>query len=146
MTIAVLVVDDERALRDVLVDVLARDARVECVGTAADGAEAVEVARATRPNVALVDVKMPSGGARAVRALIECSPGTRVIAFSAYGDSGIVRDLFDAGATGYVLKGTPAGQIVDAIVRCADGHAVVSPEILASADDLDARWTDGSRA
>ena len=106
--IRILIADDEPALRGALADLLAHEDERWCwSATAGDADEAIELAHASRPDVALVDVSMPAGGGpRAAREIIRVSPATRVIALSAFEDRPTVLEMLRAGAVGYLVKGT----------------------------------------
>jgi DNA-binding NarL/FixJ family response regulator len=118
--IRVLIADDEQVLRDALRDMLSGHPRIEVIAVAGDAREAIEMARESRPDVALVDVKMPAGGgALAARGILECSPESHVVALSAYDDRAIVREMTEAGATAYVLKGARGNDLVEAILQAA---------------------------
>jgi EAL domain-containing protein (putative c-di-GMP-specific phosphodiesterase class I)/CheY-like chemotaxis protein len=125
----VLLADDEETVRDALADLLRTDPDVNVVGAAADARQAADMAAVTRPDVALVDVRMPGGGVRAVQAIRAVSPRTRILALSASGTPGDVLEMLRAGATGYVLKGTAPGEVLDALHRAAAGQSTLSPEI-----------------
>jgi len=130
--IRVLLADDEPEVRAALADLVASDASLELVGAAADADEALALARARRPDVALVDVKMPGGGGvRAAREILRVSPQTRVLALSAYEDRQTVLQMLAAGAVGYLVKGTAPEEIVRAISRAVRGQASVSAEVMA---------------
>jgi EAL domain-containing protein (putative c-di-GMP-specific phosphodiesterase class I)/CheY-like chemotaxis protein len=129
--IRVLIADDEPALRVALSDLLAQDEGVVLVGSAGDADEAIELAVSRRPDVALVDVKMPAGGGpRAAREIIRVSPRTRVIALSAFEDRPTVLEMLRAGAVGYLVKGTAAGEIIDSIGKVARGGTSLSSEVI----------------
>jgi len=131
--IRVLVVEDERHVRDALSDLIESEADLTVVGAAADTDEAIELAGASRPDVALVDVRMPGGGGpRAAREIIKTSPATRVLALSAFEDRSTVLDMLRAGAVGYLVKGTSPAEIVRAIQRAARGQSSLSAEVMAS--------------
>jgi DNA-binding NarL/FixJ family response regulator len=134
--VTVLVVDDELAIRQVLADLLTADPRVDCVGAVATVQNALDLARRTRPDVALMDVRMPGGGPDAVAAMRIVSPATRVVALSGAADGAIVRAMLEAGASGYLLKGTLAGELIDAVVRSASGDTVLAAEVAAAATAL----------
>ena len=103
------------------------------VGAARDANEAVLVAEQATPDVALVDVQMPGGGgARATRELILRSPRTGVVAVSAHGARSVVAEMLRAGAMGFVVKGAPIGEIVDAVRRTARGQGSLSGELTAT--------------
>lgn len=129
--IRVLVADDEPALRGALAELFAQEERVLLVGAAADADEAIELAAREHPDVALVDVKMPAGGGpRAAREITRLSPQTRVIALSAFEDRPTVLEMLRAGAVGYLVKGTPADEILGSIHRVAEGGTSLSAEVV----------------
>lgn len=126
-----LVADDEPALRGALAELFAQEERVLLVGAAADADEAIELAAREQPDVALVDVKMPGGGGpRAAREITRLSPSTRVIALSAFEDRPTVLEMLRAGAVGYLVKGTPADEILTSIHRVAEGGTSLSAEVV----------------
>ncbi|MDP9330861.1 MAG: EAL domain-containing protein [Actinomycetota bacterium] len=126
-----LIADDEPQLRENLVELLAHEDTVLIVGTAADADEAIELATQARPDIALVDVKMPAGGgARAAREIIRVSPRTRVIALSAFEDRPTVLDMLRAGAVGYLVKGTASDEIVGSITKVMRGGTSLSTEVV----------------
>ena len=99
-------------------------------GASAD--EAIELAGAMKPDVALVDVRMPGGGVEVVRGIKKCSPSTRVLALSAYDDQATVIKMMSAGAVGYLVKGTSPTEIVEAVRRAARGQASLSIDAISS--------------
>src|SRR5262245_13187310 len=108
--IRVMIADDEPILREALADLIAAEPSLELVGEAGDAEQAIALARARRPDVALLDVKMPAGGGpRAAREIRTCAPQTRIVALSAYDDRGSVLQMVECGAVGYLVKGTLAG-------------------------------------
>jgi EAL domain-containing protein (putative c-di-GMP-specific phosphodiesterase class I)/FixJ family two-component response regulator len=129
--IRVLVADDEPAVRAVLAELVAAEATLELVGTAKDAEEAIEIAVRERPDVALLDVKMPGGGGpRAAREIRVSSVQTRVVALSAYEDRASVLAMLRAGAVGYLVKGTRAAEIVKLIHDVVRGEVVLSAEVM----------------
>jgi signal transduction histidine kinase len=130
--ITVLIAEDEPAVRAALSDLIEIEDELQLVGAAADAQEAIDMARKHKPDVALVDVKMPSGGGtRAAREIRDLSPATRVVALSAYEDRTTVLEMLRAGAAGYLVKGTSAGEIIEAIRRSVRGQASLSTEVTA---------------
>ena len=130
--IRVMIAEDEAAVREALGDLIDADPDMDLVGAAEDAAEAIEVALRERPDVALVDVKMPSGGgAHAAREIRKGSPETRVVALSAYEDRRTVLEMLRAGVVGYVVKGTSADEILYAIRRAMRGQGSLSVEVTA---------------
>ena len=88
-----------------------------------DADQAILAAARERPDVALVDVRMPGGGASAARGIKQSSPHTSVLAFSAHDDALTVREMAEAGADGYIVKGSPVTAIVASIRRAGTGSA-----------------------
>lgn len=130
--IRVMIAEDETAVRDALGDLIESDPDMDLVGAAKDAAEAIDVALRERPDVALVDVKMPAGGgAHAAREIRKGSPQTRVVALSAYEDRRTVLEMLRAGVVGYVVKGTSADEILYAIRRSMRGQGSLSVEVTA---------------
>ena len=131
MTIRVLIADDEAALRHAMGELVQAEPGLELAGSAADAAEAAALAGETRPNVAVLDVRMPGGGLEAARLIAEASPETAVLALSAYEDRATVIAMLQAGAVGYLVKGVPPEEIVDAIKRASRGQASLAASLTA---------------
>jgi EAL domain-containing protein (putative c-di-GMP-specific phosphodiesterase class I)/DNA-binding NarL/FixJ family response regulator len=130
VTVTVLIADDEPEFSSALAEVFARAPGLRLVGSAGDAAEAIELACRLHPAVAVVDVSIGGGGGPGVaRELKQRAPGVRVLALSAYDDRGTVLQMLEAGATGYLLKGTSARELVLAIERTARGEEVLSAGI-----------------
>jgi DNA-binding NarL/FixJ family response regulator/EAL domain-containing protein (putative c-di-GMP-specific phosphodiesterase class I) len=130
VTVTVLIADDEPEFRSALVEVVERAPGLQLVGAAGDATEAIQLACRVRPAVAVVDVRMDGGGGpRVAHHLKRFAPHVRVLALSAYDDRGTVLQMLEAGATGYLLKGTSARELVLAIERTAAGDEVLSPEL-----------------
>jgi DNA-binding NarL/FixJ family response regulator len=121
--IRVLIAEDDEAVREILASVVRSESAFELAGTASDAAEAILFAAEHQPDVALVDVRMPGGGASATRGIKLRSPHTVVLAFSAYDDALTMREMEKAGAAGYLVKGTAVTAIVASIRRAGAGAA-----------------------
>lgn len=135
--IRVLLADDETQVLDAMADLLRSDPAIDVVGTAQDARQAVELARAETPDVALVDVRMPGGGgAVATRGIRRGSSQTRVVAVSADAEPDTIVAMLDAGVSGYVGKGEPVEQILRAVHRAAEGKASLAVTELASTAEL----------
>ena len=117
----VLVVDDNVLVRDLLEAVLKGSDEFRIVASAEDAEGAGRAAEEYQPAIALVDVRMPGGGPAAARAIHAASPGTRIVALSGNDDPTSVRLMLAAGAVSYVLKGTPADELIDVM------HAAITP-------------------
>lgn len=128
--IRVLIVDDQRVVREGLVMVLGLLQGVDVVGTAADGREAVALAARLHPDVVLMDLRMPRcDGVEATRLLREQQPGTRVVVLTTYADDQSVIDALRAGARGYLTKDADGAEIRQALLHVLDDHAVIDPAV-----------------
>ena len=120
--IRVMIADDEEGIRDALSSLLADDEQISLVGAGGDADQAIAIAARERPDVALLDVRMPRGGGpRDAREIAQVSPGTELIALSANDDLDDIRAMLRAGAGAYLVKGEGTAEIVDAIHRCIEG-------------------------
>ncbi len=128
----VLVVDDHPVVRSGLIGMLDVEPDLVVVGEAADGEEAVARVAGLRPDVVLMDLRMPRlDGAGATARIVAQYPDTRVIVLTTYDtDSDIIRAV-EAGATGYLLKDTPRARLVDAVRAAARGETVLAPIVAA---------------
>src|SRR4051794_23003407 len=128
--VRVLIAEDDEAVRLALASLIESEPGLVLVGEAANADEAIELASGVRPDVALIDVRMPrGGGARAARELKQCSPETKVIALSGSDDRSSVLEMLEAGSVGYLVKGGSIQTIVDTIHRAADGQSSLSAEV-----------------
>jgi DNA-binding NarL/FixJ family response regulator len=124
--IRVLLVDDQRVVREGLEMLLGLLPGIEVVGTAADGEEAVRLAVARAADVVLMDLRMPRvDGIEAMRRLADARPATRVIALTTYADEPTVLSALRAGARGYLTKDAGAEEISRAIFAVARGEAAL---------------------
>jgi DNA-binding NarL/FixJ family response regulator len=120
-SIRVAIVDDEPTMRSTLEDLVTGDRRFALVGSGATADEAIELAANLDPDVILLDVMLPGGGAEAARGIRARSPRTSVVAISVHADRHTVSTMEAAGATEYLIKGTATVQdIVAAIQRAAE--------------------------
>jgi DNA-binding NarL/FixJ family response regulator len=128
--IGLLIVDDHPVVRDGLRGMFAGDARFRVLGEAADGEEALAVARSTRPDVVLMDLRMPGmDGVSTIRALREQGFEARVLVLTTYDTDSDVLPAIKAGATGYLLKDTPREELFRAVSAAHRGESVLSPAV-----------------
>jgi len=128
--IRVLVVDDQRVVRDGLTMLVGLIDGVEVVGAAGDGAEAVELATAQRPDVVLMDLRMPhTDGVSATTQLRALLPETRVLVLTTYADEASILPALRAGAAGYLTKDASAEEIETAIRAVHTGQTHLDPAV-----------------
>ena len=128
--VRVLVVDDQTLFRTGLTSLLSEDERVDVVGQAVDGADAVKQAIKLKPEVVLMDIKMPNqDGIEATRQIIEAIPGVKVLILTTFETDSQVIQALKAGASGYVLKDTSAAAIVSSIVAVMSGEKVMASAV-----------------
>jgi DNA-binding NarL/FixJ family response regulator len=128
--IRVLAADDQRVVREGLAMLLGLLPDVEVVGTAADGEEALVLADELRPDVILMDLRMPRvDGVEATRRLRASHPEIKVVVLTTYADDRSVIDALRAGALGYLTKDAGADEIRQALQRVASGQASVDPAV-----------------
>jgi DNA-binding NarL/FixJ family response regulator len=128
--VRVLLVDDDYLMRAGLRAVLSSDDRIDVTSEAADGRDAVELAARLRPDVVLMDVRMPNlDGIAATRELLARVPSTRVIVLTTFEDDDYIFGALNAGASGFLLKRTRPEELIAAIHTVADGDALLSPSV-----------------
>ncbi|QKW39250.1 response regulator transcription factor [Actinomadura sp. NAK00032] len=124
----IIVVDDHTVMRAGVVALLAAEPTIEIVGEAGDGREAIALAERLRPDVALLDLRMPVlDGVAATAELGRL--GTRVLVLTTYDTDTEIERAIEAGAVGYLLKDTTRDQLVDAIHSAARGETVLAPRV-----------------
>lgn len=129
--ITVIVVDDEDTFREALGDVFAHEDGFELAGTAFDADSAIDLALRTKPDVAVIDMRMPGGGAHATADIRRRSPRTHIVGISAHDDRASVLEMLEAGASSYVIKGGPVQEILDAVQRVVIGESMLTPSVAA---------------
>jgi DNA-binding NarL/FixJ family response regulator len=136
--VRVMVVDDSSSTRTMLREALSMDGSIEVVGEAGGGLEAVTRAGDLKPDVVLMDVRMPDmDGVTATKSIISESPATKIVALTWSDDPSTVRDMLTAGAIGYVVKGGTIDELSTAIRRAATGEAELDQRVIpAAVEDL----------
>ena len=128
--VSVLLVDDDALMRAGLAAILSSSSDVQVVGEAADGRDAVERVRALRPEVVLMDVRMPTmDGIAATREIVATAPATRVVILTTFEDDDYIFGALTAGASGFLLKRTTPENLIAAIGTVAAGDSLLSPSV-----------------
>jgi len=128
--IRILVVEDQNVVRDGIIAILSFQPDVEVVGQAEDGLQAVEGAKATRPDVILLDLVMPlHDGLTAIPRLKAVAPEARILVLTSFQDNDRVYQAIKAGALGYMLKDATRTQLLESIRNTASGQASIHPSI-----------------
>ena len=129
-TVRVMIVDDDALMREGLRAVLSSDERIEVVEEAADGRIAVQRARHARPDVVLMDVRMPDlDGIAATAELLAAAPASRVMILTTFEDDAYLLGALRAGASGFMLKRSSPEDLIAAIHTVAAGEALLSPSV-----------------
>ena len=129
--ITCLIVDDHEVVREGLRLSLSRASHIRVIGEAADGASAVALAERRRPDVVIMDVRMPGmDGLQATKILTEKLPETAVLIFTAYSERSLLGRGLESGAKGYILKEAPHQTLLRAIEKVAAGDGYVDPALM----------------
>jgi DNA-binding NarL/FixJ family response regulator len=133
VTVRVIVAEDQTLVRAGLVTMLTTDPEIEVVGEAGDGEHALALADRCRPDIALVDVRMPVlDGIETTRRLAERRPEVRVLVLTTFGDDDVVLEALRAGAAGFLLKDTRPEDLLAAVHAVASGQARLDPAVTAA--------------
>lgn len=128
--IRVLIAEDHGTVREGLKRILGGERDIEITGEAADGREALRLARSLQPDVVLMDVSMPHlDGLQATRLLREACPSVRVLALTRHEDTGFMTEMLRAGAAGYVLKLSSSAELLQAVRAVAAGQHYLDPKV-----------------
>lgn len=134
----VLLVDDQSIFLDGIESLLERWANVDVIGKAYNGSSALELVKAHKPDLVLMDINMPHmDGIEATKRIRKASPDTRVIVLSMYGHREFVLELLDSGVGGYLLKTTSKEELMEAIRTVTDGKQYIAQELRALAAQPD---------
>ena len=130
MSIRVLICDDQAIVREGLQMILSADKEIEVVGLAEDGYDAVQMVTARKPDIVLMDLKMPGmNGIRATDEIHKKFPQVRVLVLTTFGEDEWVFDAIRSGASGYLLKGTPRQELVAAVKGTYAGKSYIDPVV-----------------
>ncbi|MBS1940402.1 MAG: response regulator transcription factor [Bacteroidetes bacterium] len=128
--ISIVIADDQAIILDGLSALLGSDPEVRIVGRASNGAEAVEKAKELKPDVVLMDISMPEmDGIEATKALHKCCSGVRVLVLSMYDHPDLVREIFESGASGYILKNVPKEELSLALRMVVAGEQYIGQQV-----------------
>jgi NarL family two-component system response regulator LiaR len=128
--IRVVICDDQAVVTDGLEMILSADLEIQVVATAQDGEEALQRVRELKPDLVLMDLKMPGmNGIQATRLIHQENPQVKVLVLTTYGDDEWVFDAIRAGAAGYLLKGTPRQELIKALKGTLLGETHVDPSV-----------------
>lgn len=128
--IRVLVVDDQTELAKEIASVLATDDGLECVGTAENGAEALEKMSALQPHVVLLDIRMPTmNGVVATQRIKTEYPDVKVVILTTFDDSDYILNAINNGASGYLLKDISGNALIDAVKNAYQGDTILPAKI-----------------
>lgn len=128
--ISLLIVDDHPIVRDGLSGMFAADPGFTVVGEATDGAEAIRLAQTLKPDVILMDLRMPGmDGLAAIKELARLRVPAKVLVLTTYDTDDYVLPAIEAGATGYLLKDAPRAELLRAVQAAAAGQSVLSPSV-----------------
>jgi two-component system, NarL family, response regulator DesR len=132
--IRVLLAEDQAMVREALAALLTLEGDLEVVAQVSRGDQVVDAARATEPDVALLDIEMPGGdGLAAAAKLADTAPDVRTVILTTFGRPGYLRRAMESGAMGFVLKDAPASELASAVRRVMAGERVLDPALAAAA-------------
>jgi DNA-binding NarL/FixJ family response regulator len=129
--ITCLIADDHEVVREGLRLALSRSPRIRVIGEATDGKSAVMLAERRRPDVVIMDLRMPDmDGLEATEEILQKNPEAAVLIFTAYGERSLMQRGLESGAKGYILKETPHETLIRAVEKVAAGDTFVDPALM----------------
>jgi DNA-binding NarL/FixJ family response regulator len=130
VTTRLLIADDHKLMREGLKALIEKDADMEVVGEAEDGATTVSLSRQVSPHVIVMDVSMPDlNGIEATRRILAANPNVKVVGLSGHADQHFVREMLSAGASAYLLKHTAYDELMRAVRAVMKGKKYLSPDV-----------------
>ena len=143
--IKVLIADDQELIRQSLSYVLDAESDITIVGAATNGREAIELVRRERPDVVLLDIRMPEAdGVECTRLIKSAYPHIKVIILTTFDDDEYVFGALRYGASGYLLKGVSVVQLSNAVREVMRGGSIITPDVMSKALDMFARMARGN--
>ncbi len=129
-TIRLLIVDDQALVRQGLAQLLSLDEEIEIVGQGADGRQAIDMIGSCRPDVVLMDLRMPNvDGVTAIKKIREANPEIRILVLTTFDDDESIVTAMQAGASGYLLKDAPSERLAAAIKAVNEGYTQLAPSV-----------------
>ncbi len=130
MSVKLIIVDDHQMFREGLVNLLSGSGKVEVLAQAKNGKEAVEKALQLKPDVVLMDIGIPiMNGVEATKKILQENTAIKVLALSMHENKEYIKDILDAGASGYILKNSPFDQLLSAILSVSEGNKYLSKKV-----------------
>ncbi len=130
MSVKLIIVDDHQMFREGLVNLLSGSGKVEVLAQAKNGKEAVEKALQLKPDVVLMDIGIPiMNGVEATKKILQENTDIKVLALSMHENKEYIKDILDAGASGYILKNSPFDQLLSAILSVSEGNKYLSKKV-----------------
>ena len=134
MSIRVLIAEDQAMIREALAALLSFEDDIEVVAQVGRGDEVTDAARASNPDVALLDIEMPGlDGLTAAAALHAANPRTKIVILTTFGRPGYLRRAMESGVSGYIVKDSPADRLAQTIRDVLRGQRVIAPDLAAAA-------------
>lgn len=141
MSLKVIIVDDDALIRDGLKILLELEGDIEVIGTAGNGREALEVCKKQRPDIILMDIRMPIlDGVLGTRLIKEYNKDIKIVILTTFKDDEYIKEAIKNGAEGYILKNQPSDSIIDSLRAVENGNSVFEKEI---ADSITSMLKDG---
>ena len=130
-TIRILIVDDQNLIRETIQMYLSQEADLEVVGYAEDGTTALEQIEKLSPDIAILDLEMPNtDGVKTIETIQNCFVNTKILVLSSHEDREHINQAIEAGAKGYLTKGTPAKELADAVRSVNKGYFQLGPGLM----------------
>lgn len=129
--ISILIVDDHQLIRETWAFILNKDPRLSVIAQCSNATDAIRLAKELNPQIVILDINMtPVTGIQAAEEISKHAPGSKIICVTMYSQVSFVKKLLKLGATGYVTKNSPQGELIDAIISVSDGKRYICSEII----------------
>lgn len=129
--IRIILADDHAVVRQGTAELLRRESDLDVIAEAENGLKAVELAQSLKPDIVIMDIRMPElSGIDATKQILDTAPGVRILVLTAHEDDEYLFSLMQAGASGYLLKTAPVSELVRAIRQVHEGQSAIDPSIV----------------